>query len=284
MKPKAVFSEDIAAGSMSMSVKDAGGQQVSGTASYDAPTRTATFTPTSALSNGSSYTVSAFATDTAGNAMTSPSQWSFRTADADPVADVCPCRLWSDSTTPDVVTVDESELIELGVRFSSDADGVVTGVRFYKGPQNIGTHTGSLWTTAGTLLATATFTGESTSGWQTVTFSSPVSVTKGTTYVASYRTSAGYYSATWNAFAGTGRDNSPLHVAASGGAYKYGGGFPASTYTANYWVDPIFTVPASMPPPLPPRPWPTARPMSVSRKESQSPSPTRSSPGQPRCR
>ena len=32
------------------------------------------------------------------------------------------------------------------MRFRPDVDGVVNGVRFYKGAGNTGTHTGSLWT------------------------------------------------------------------------------------------------------------------------------------------
>ena len=76
--------------------------------------------------------------------------------------------------------------VELGVQFSSDVDGWITGVQFYKGPGNTGTHVGNLWTAGGTLLARATFTSESASGWQTVNFSSPVAITANTTYVASY--------------------------------------------------------------------------------------------------
>ena len=41
---------------------------------------------------------------------------------------------------------------------ATDFDGAVTGVRFYKAATNTGTHVGSLWTTGGTLLASATFT------------------------------------------------------------------------------------------------------------------------------
>ena len=44
--------------------------------------------------------------------------------------------------------------------------GSVTGVRFYKAAANTGTHVGSLWTTGGTLLASATFTDERRRGWQ----------------------------------------------------------------------------------------------------------------------
>ena len=50
--------------------------------------------------------------------------------------------------------------VELGVKFRADQPGFVTGIRFYKGAGNTGTHVGNLWTSDGTLLATATFTGE----------------------------------------------------------------------------------------------------------------------------
>ena len=54
------------------------------------------------------------------------------------------------------------------MKFRSDVAGQVTGVRFYKGSGNTGTHIGNLWSSTGTLLASATFTGESASGWQQV--------------------------------------------------------------------------------------------------------------------
>ena len=54
----------------------------------------------------------------------------------------------------------------LGVKFRSDSTGTVIGLRFYKGTANTGTHVGQLWAADGTLLATATFTGETDSGWQ----------------------------------------------------------------------------------------------------------------------
>ena len=47
-----------------------------------------------------------------------------------------------------------------------------------------------LWSATGTLLATATFTNETASGWQQANFSNPVPITAGTTYdcVLSHRT------------------------------------------------------------------------------------------------
>jgi hypothetical protein len=53
---------------------------------------------------------------------------------------------------------------EVGVKIRSDTSGYITGVRFYKLSNNTGTHVGHLWSSGGTLLATATFTNESTSG------------------------------------------------------------------------------------------------------------------------
>src|SRR5262249_8572453 len=70
----------------------------------------------------------------------------------------------------------DTPTVELGVKFYPQTDGYITGIRFYKGSGNIGTHTGSLWSASGTRLATGNFTNETASGWQTMTFTSPVAV------------------------------------------------------------------------------------------------------------
>lgn len=151
--------------------------------------------------------------------------------------------LFAATDTPQFVTVADSAAVELGVRFSATTSGNITGLRFYKGPMNTGVHTAHLWTAQGTLLASATFSGETTSGWQQVTFSTPVGIQAGQAYVASYHTTSGLYSATPGYF-GQGVTNGPLSVAAgSSGLFAYGpaGSFPTQTYNAtNYWVDVIF--------------------------------------------
>src|SRR5207302_5928340 len=83
--------------------------------------------------------------------------------------------------------------IEVGVKFRSDVAGYILGLRFYKGSTNTGTHVGTLWTSAGTALASATFTGETASGWQQVNFASAVPISANTTYVASYHAPVGHY-------------------------------------------------------------------------------------------
>ncbi len=116
----------------------------------------------------------------------------------------------------------------------------MNGVRFYKGTQNTGMHTGSLWSSTGTLLATGTFISESGVGLADQLFSSPVAITAGTTYVVSYWTTVGVYAVDINAFA-LGVDNAPLHVSVGGGRYRYGSGLPVNAVNHNYWVDVIFT-------------------------------------------
>jgi phospholipase C len=130
------------------------------------------------------------------------------------------------------------------VKFTSDISGHVAGVRFYKYAQNIGTHTGSLWTASGTLLGTVTFTGETASGWQQATFATPIAITANTTYVVSYHTNTGYYAATAPGLTAA-VNRAPLHALANStpggnGVYRYGttSGFPNQSWNAsNYWVD-----------------------------------------------
>ena len=96
--------------------------------------------------------------------------------------------LFSPSDTPAVAVGQATNSVEVGVKFTSATPGEITAIRFYKGPLNTGTHVADLWSATGTLLASATFTNESASGWQQVNFSTPVKITAGTTYVVSYHT------------------------------------------------------------------------------------------------
>ncbi len=60
----------------------------------------------------------------------------------------CPCSVYG-STTPATPATSDASAVELGLRFSPTTDGFVSGVRFYKGTGNTGTHTGSLWSAGG---------------------------------------------------------------------------------------------------------------------------------------
>ena len=157
--------------------------------------------------------------------------------------------IWPATTTPVVTADPDTSSIEVGVRFSSDSNGSITGIRFYKASSNTGTHVGNLWSNSGILLATATFTNETASGWQQVDFAIPVTVTANTAYVASYHTNVGRYSDDPNYFSSKGVDTPPLHALAAGvsganGVYAYGpaGTFPNQDwFSSNYWVDVVFS-------------------------------------------
>ena len=232
----ATFSEGIDPASVVFTVK-AGATTVPGTVSVD--DKVARFLPTNLLAANTVYTATINATDGFGNAMAAPKTWTF-TSGTTPAP--CPCTLFGAASPGNADAGDGSD-VELGVKFTTSTASTVTGVRFYKSAANTGTHTGSLWTSAGVRLATGTFTGETASGWQTLTFAAPVQVTPGQTYTVSYRTPSGHYAADAAYFAtkGAGRGvvTAPSSPAAGGqGVFEYGGGFPANSYNStNYWVD-----------------------------------------------
>ncbi|MFC7649843.1 DUF4082 domain-containing protein [Streptosporangium lutulentum] len=155
--------------------------------------------------------------------------------------------LWDDQTFPEVPSQSDSSPTVVGVKFKPLVDGTVTGVRFYKGAQNTGTHVGSLWTRDGQLIASATFTNETASGWQQVTFSTPVTVVANATYVVSYQAPSGHYSVTKSYFAEP-YTNGPLIAPMNGedganGVYAYSASnvFPTNgSQATNYWVDVMF--------------------------------------------
>ncbi len=253
----AQFSESIDPATLTSStfiVRDASSNPVQGALSYDALARQAALAPVVPLGYSARYTAtlkggSTGIKDIAGNPLVSDVVWSF-TTEAAPVPQTCPCHIWTSPVTPAQPAISDGQPIEVGVKFRSDVNGYITGLRFYKGSGNTGTHTGHLWTSAGALLATATFVNETASDWQTVIFASPVPINANTTYVASYYSSGGYFAYNANYFTGN-INNAPLHALASGvdgpnGVYVYGASaFPSAGSNANYWVDVVFETTAA---------------------------------------
>ncbi|WP_433613951.1 DUF4082 domain-containing protein [Dactylosporangium sp. CA-139114] len=244
----ATFSQDIDPTSLQFTLSAPGGATVPAAVSYNNTTRVATLQPNSVLAPSTAYQASVKASDAWGTAMASPTVWSFTTGSSSAIA--CPCSIWSNSAVPANPSASEANSLELGMRFTSAVDGKVTGVRFYKSVDNTGTHTGTLWSNTGQQLATGTFTGETASGWQTLTFATPVSITANTPYVVSYHTTVGHYaynagfftdplvSYPLTAVADTATGHNGLFLLSNSVA------FPTSTWNSNnYWVDVIFTTP-----------------------------------------
>jgi len=225
-------------------LQTSGGASVPRTVTYDSATREATVTPTAPLALGGSYvaTVRGGSTgvkDLSGNPLAADTTWTFATRS-------CPCTLFSTAAVPGTPAASGAEALELGVKFQSDLAGTVTGIRFYQGTGNNGPHTASLWTAGGTLLARAAVSEAAGTGWRSATFSTPVSITAGTTYVASYFAPTGHYAVDLSFFAAPFA-HFPLRAAdpsaGGNGVFHYGSAsaFPTETWSSsNYWVDVFF--------------------------------------------
>lgn len=247
----ATFSEAMNASTITTTnfeLRNASNALVTATVTYNSSTLTATLTPSAALATSTVYTAkiisgSTGVKDAAGNALASDYTWSFTTA----ATNSSPTYNVFTTNGPNTLFSDASAL-ELGMKFRVTQNGYITGIRYYKPSGATGVHIGNLWSSTGTLLATATFSNESSSGWQQVLFGSPVAVSTGTTYVASYFSPDGDYTAS-NPYFTSAVVNGPLRGLANGedgpnGLYRYTNApaFPNSNYqSSNYWVDVVFT-------------------------------------------
>lgn len=131
---------------------------------------------------------------------------------------------------------------ELGTRFAVDAEVAVTALRFWKAPEEAGTHVGRLWTESGTLIAEATFANESPQGWQEQRLASPVPLVPGVTYVVSVATSNGFYVATGGGLAAEVHSPPLRTIAGGNGVFGPLGECPTNTYNdTNYFRDVVVT-------------------------------------------
>ena len=210
--------------------------QVPGTSTYNSTTRVVSFTSTDPLAWSTAYT----ATVSIAGATPAGGSWTFTTAAEPPT--VTASTIFAMNAVPANAAWSDTSAVQVGVRFSSSVAGTVTGIRFYKGTANTGTHQGYLWTSTGTLLATVTFSRESASGWQSATFDTPVTIQPGVEYRASYHSTVGRYAVDLGGLHNA-VSSPPLSTPATGGVYLYGTAYPANPSPHNYWVD-VFFVPA----------------------------------------
>ncbi len=155
--------------------------------------------------------------------------------------------IWSNSYVPSENAYSYGSY-EVGVKFTASVAGAVTGVRFYKQTWMSGyLHVGHLWSAAGALLATATFTNETAYGWQQVSFASPVTIQPNTVYVISFSTGGGYFGINTGFFTSGGVTSGPLQalsnsVSGGDGVYNRAGDFPnVDSNGLNFWADVAFS-------------------------------------------
>jgi hypothetical protein len=130
---------------------------------------------------------------------------------------------------------------ELGMSFTSSVAGQISAVRFWKDSSESGTHTGHIWSSTGTLLATVTFSGETASGWQQQSLTSPLAIGAGTTYIVSVNTGNTFYVATTGGLSAQVVNGSLSSVVGNNGLYGSSGAFPTSSFQgSNYFRDVVF--------------------------------------------
>jgi Domain of unknown function (DUF4082)/Bacterial Ig-like domain/Bacterial Ig domain len=255
--PTVTFSKALDFRSMSngtsILLRDASNNPIHFFSVYDSGPSKFVLLPQQQLHPGQKYTVTfkggpnaPHITDEAGTPLASDYTLSFTTA---PAPQITTSTIFAPADMPDNPMANDQSSVELGLKFRSDKDGLIAGVRFYKGgAANGGQHLGRLWTIDGTLLGSVTFANETDSGWQQALFQTPIPITANTTYVVSYFAPQGNYAEDNNDFASSGVDNAPLHAlsdAAAGGNGVFlrssTGGFPTdSSMATNYWVDVAF--------------------------------------------
>ncbi len=251
-------------------VKDPSNNSVPGTVSYDLATKTASFRPSTAMTLNTTYTATieggsgTTAKSMDGVALAADYTWSFTTFATDP----CPCSLKDRAALEGSVTADDTGTLELGTKFVPQTNGYINAIRFYKPIiATETTHTGNIWSSTGTNLATVTFSGESEYGWQEAKLSSPLAVNQGQLYVVSYGTTAAIYVAvsgglnsniansaliayannsSQNAATGSGNNNGVFSTTA--GNYPNTG----SSTGSYYGVDVVFSPNSGTLPPLSP--------------------------------
>lgn len=140
--------------------------------------------------------------------------------------------LLSADSNPGQGSVSTGGGVDVGVRFYPDIPGFICGMRFYKpSSESAAAHTGYLWNdSTQTQLASGATLSETSSGWQTILFSSPVPVVANTMYDVSYSTHSAHISegSYWRNYQ---VDNGDLHAPAqyattSGAGYNYSDNWP----------------------------------------------------------
>ena len=140
---------------------------------------------------------------------------------------------------------------ELGMKFRASAAGQITGIRFWKDSKEVGTHTGRIWSSTGTQLASVTFSGETASGWQQQSLAAPLAIAANTTYVVTVNTAGTYYVDNTTGLATQITNGNLSSVVGGNGVYGPVGAFPTNTFqSSNYFRDIVF-LPGSTPPPPP---------------------------------
>lgn len=152
------------------------------------------------------------------------------------------------SGTPATINTTDSTGYELGTHFKTTVAGSVTGLRYWKGTSGAETRTLNLWRwnggESGTNLGSVSVSpGSGVTGWVTGMLASPVALTVGQFYTASFgKASAQSYAADQFYFS-SARTNGVLTMPVDAGVFSYldVGAFPFGSFNGSaYYADVIF--------------------------------------------
>ncbi len=152
-----------------------------------------------------------------------------------------PRSLFTTTDRPVTAAVASSKTVNVGVRFSTASSGVITAVKFYRGPRQTKSYVASVWSSKSKRLAKVTFHASTTVGWQTAMLKTPVKVKAKTTYFVSYLATGGHYPVTKGAFARS-FSHDGITIPKNGGRYTYSRSSKRPTHSTktNYFVDVVF--------------------------------------------
>ena len=239
-----VFSESVQQSTIVLTVTGAGA--VAGTLGYNDSTRLATFTPSAALTAATTYTVnlSGGAKDTAGNSIGDPISWTFTTGSATRRLPLHHLAQHHHAGRPRTRRVRGRTRGQI----PQPQAGYITGIRFYKARATRDPH-GSCGPRAARAPHRSPSAGRRPPAGRKPTSPLPP-VSANTTYVASYYTPIGHYSAPTTC-SPPPVDNGPLTAlstrpaAATASTCTAEGAFPHEPQPSNYWVDVVFDTTAA---------------------------------------
>ncbi|MCE1175265.1 MAG: DUF4082 domain-containing protein, partial [Propionibacteriales bacterium] len=158
-----------------------------------------------------------------------------------PAQAATPRSLFTITDRPVTGAVASSKTANVGVRFSTTSSGVITAVKFYRGPRQTKSYVASVWSSKSKRLAKVTFRASTTVGWQTAMLSKPVKVKAKTTYFVSYLATGGHYPVTKGAFAHS-FSHDGITIPKAGGRYTTSRSSKRPTHSTktNYFVDVVF--------------------------------------------
>ncbi|NUT91111.1 MAG: DUF4082 domain-containing protein [Saccharothrix sp.] len=187
------------------------------------------FTPTEP---GVYTIVSRVNTDTVYGAISAPTTLYVGVPAPAPSGSCAPCRLDLGPRNPNRYD-DEGRSVSVGLRFSVDRPGFITGIEH---GQEETANLAHLWRSDGTLLAQQRVAG----GGRNLPFPTPVAVVPGEEYVVDLTLFGGRY-VSHDALHTATLLQSPFIVPAQGGVYAYDEQFPnLSWHDSNYVVTPVF--------------------------------------------